>query len=833
MKHVAMLWLVVLVLSISLLGCDEQAQTFESQLSRTRVDLTHFRDEQGRYVHFRGTNLGGSTKVPYEVNADDPHDFTYVGRPFPLEEADARFEAMRQQGFNSIRLLFMWESVTPDSPDDVDEEFLDYFEQIIAKANEYGIYVLINMHENMWSRFLYSYYNEDAKGEKGGLENMLWSMFPKGDWPETVTTKRQVDEIYTDRVKGDGAPFWATKACLPEKNFDSPYWGVHRFVGRLKGDKPEGSTDADWTWLEKDFLRITWTALLGYMEIEEQTAEQIESMLREINTKLPPDGFELKDTTDFLPWTFWGTNVALSLDVERCYAAFFAGEDVYPGMMVDDAGAVSFVDPADDAAKQGKESVEEYLQKGYERAWVEVAKRAAKYPNVIGYDIMNEPTSVFIVLAVSAAYFQLLEGSVQGILEGLLGSDPIIGETTVGRYALDILKAMQILPPTKDQLIPKDLAEEDDEGNTVCSSDECKAEWDAIWEQTQKDWGFYGADLMKMVGLNSGFGKNYLKPLYERVGAAIMNVDPNAVIWLEPAFSPDMLLGGEGGGLGGMWQNYMPLPDLDVPMVYSPHWYPDIYPNLGFNQPPRIYRPDEFSYRDYSENLAEKADYSVFALENVPVVFGEFGTYWNYRYTTEEDQTKPGYQQSRENNYKISAEILDNYYEAFESLFMSNMVWCYTTDNDPKYGDLWNHEDFSIVDENVQPRGAEAWMRPYPKALSGKPISTHFYGPLHYFDPDKGKPNALREFDLVFASKETDAPTIIYVPDLQYPDGFYVWLSDGWAAWDGEHQELYYHPTNDDPDCEHHVTIRPPIDGQEIEGWKYFIDNNDMVLTGR
>ena len=301
-------------------------------------------------------------------------------------------------------------------------------------------------------------------------------------------------------------------------------------------------------------------------------------------------------------------------------------------------------------------------------------------------------------------------------------------------------------------------------------------------------------------------------------------------------------------------------------MIWSPHWYPDIYPNLGFNVKPRQFTDYEYNHRDYSEVFIEKTGYSTFALDEIPTIVGEFGTYWNFQYesceppseanhynpsyegncsyydgdiarpandpnTYNEDDRRPGYEQSRYKNYEISTQIMDNYYEAFEKLFLSNINWCYTADNDPVYGDWWNHEDFSIIDENGLPRGEKAWVRPYPRALSGKPISMHFYSDYHYYDTDKGEVDPYHEFELIFASKETVAPTQIFVPDIQYPDGFYVWLSDGWAAWDDQTQILYYHPTRDEPGWEHKVTIRPPIAGQDASGSKYFV-KGDQVITG-
>jgi hypothetical protein len=835
---VACVWLLV--------ACESEAPRFETELAPVHTELTYLKDAQGRYVHLRGTNVGGSTKVPVFNMIDVPigkqRGFTYVGRPFAPGEEEKWFGQLKDLGFNAIRLLFIWEAVFPDEKGVPDEEFLDYFENLIRLAGEHGIYVVLNMHENLWSRHLFANYNEDVKSNcdpDGGLclDDVILPLFPP----------------YTDSVKGDGAPLWATKACLPEKNFESPNWGMYHVLGRINDPIASYGLKELAKTLKTDF------------------GMDIDALVETMKEKAP-DPFPVTDTTDFLPWTFWGTNAAVSLDVERCYAALFAGDLVYPNHQVvltkDGRTVVRILNqetPNPDAPVIADDDIERtwtlesYLQEGFTEAWVEVTKRAVKYPNVIGYDVMNEPTSIFILLTAAKAYFDLgLDGAVGDLLHGLFLDPEDPDKSNSGDDIWTLIGLLELLPPVH-------LAKQGLYNKTP--------------EEIMRDWGFEGADLLAMAGLNIGFGQNHLTPLFEKVGAEINQVyldtygdefaDRKPIIYLEPAFSPDMLLS-SGGGLGGQWQSYQILPRFaekyqPVQMVWSPHWYPDIYPFLGFNQKPRQFAEYEYTHRDWTSVLQGKMDVARDTFDNIPTVFGEFGTYWNYRYEVCEppseandnnpaytgtcavydednprpetdphtysgdDFERPGYEQSRYFDYKTSAEIMDNYYESFEKLFMSNINWCYTTDNDPVYGDWWNHEDFSIIDENGEPRGAMAWVRPYPRAISGKPVSMHFYSDYHYYDPTKGEPDPQREFELVFESKETDAPTIIFVPNIQYPDGFYVWLSDGWVAWNAADQLLYVYPTRDEPKWQHKVVIRPPVAGRDISGWSYYIEGQQVI----
>ena len=80
-----------------------------------------------------------------------------------------------------------------------------------------------------------------------------------------------------------------------------------------------------------------------------------------------------------------------------------------------------------------------------------------------------------------------------------------------------------------------------------------------------------------------------------------------------------------------------------------------------------------------------------------------------------------------------------------------------------------------------------------------------------------------------YAAKETSAPTEIYVPARQYPDGFFVWVSDGRCAYDPATQSLFHHPEDDAPGVEYTITLRRPQPGATAEGWRYFFRGNQAI----
>lgn len=77
-----------------------------------------------RTILFKGVNLGGGTKLPvgntsHERNGywvDYDRQVSFIGRPFPLEEADQHFARLANLGFNLLRFIVTWEAVEHKGP---------------------------------------------------------------------------------------------------------------------------------------------------------------------------------------------------------------------------------------------------------------------------------------------------------------------------------------------------------------------------------------------------------------------------------------------------------------------------------------------------------------------------------------------------------------------------------------------------------------------------------------------------------------------------------------------------------------------------------------------
>lgn len=111
-----------------------------------RIDGDRFADERGRTRLLRGVNLGGSSKLPFAGDS-------FVGRPFPLEEADEHLARLKSWGLTTLRLLTTWEAIEHEAEGSYDSEYLDFFEAVAARAHERGFDVFLDFHQDVWSRF--------------------------------------------------------------------------------------------------------------------------------------------------------------------------------------------------------------------------------------------------------------------------------------------------------------------------------------------------------------------------------------------------------------------------------------------------------------------------------------------------------------------------------------------------------------------------------------------------------------------------------------------------------------------------------------------------------
>lgn len=126
----------------------------------TTADI-FFQDEHRRTLILRGANLSGSSKLPVVPDGATRHKdgfyahrtVSFVGRPFPLAEADEHLRRLASWGMTFLRLLVPWEAVEHGGPGVYDHAYLDYLRTVVIRAHEQGIRVFIDPHQDVWSRW--------------------------------------------------------------------------------------------------------------------------------------------------------------------------------------------------------------------------------------------------------------------------------------------------------------------------------------------------------------------------------------------------------------------------------------------------------------------------------------------------------------------------------------------------------------------------------------------------------------------------------------------------------------------------------------------------------
>ncbi|PWB51605.1 MAG: glycosyl hydrolase family 35 [Anaerolineales bacterium] len=459
------------------------------------------------------------------------------------------------------------------------------------------------------------------------------------------------------------------------------------------------------------------------------------------------------------PRMAWHTNTS-KLACATMFTLFFAGNDFAPQTMIEG------------------EPAQEYLQRHYIDAISQVAVRVKDQPNVLGYDSLNEPSSGFI----GWKDLNSLDGSVSLDLsptpyQSMLLAAGISQEVDVWSIGLASLKKTGT----------RRLNE--------FGSHAWLPGYDCIWKQ-HGVWDFDAAgephllrpDYFAQVnGKSVSFAEDYYRPFNRRFTAAIHDVHPGALIFIET--EPDQ-------------PPYVMDAQEATEVVYAPHWYDafvlvkkEYTPWIGVNSLSRraVFTPPGIR-RSYRSQLATLKQQAEGRLSGVPFVLGEFGIPYDLH-------EKHAYQTG---DFSIQLKALQRSMQAVEDNLLNYSLWNYSPDNTNLHGDQWNDEDLSIYspdqrsnprDINSGGRALQAVVRPYPVATAGKLISSGF-------NPRR------RVFHMAFRpDPQITAPTEIFVPNYQYPHGYSVRVSDGRYEIKRSSQRLLYWPG--EKKSVERITIKP------------------------
>jgi hypothetical protein len=431
---------------------------------------------------------------------------------------------------------------------------------------------------------------------------------------------------------------------------------------------------------------------------------------------------------DPLPRMVWPTNYT-KLGAGTMFTLFFGGNDFAPATLVDGA------------------PIQDFLQQHYINAIVKVAERVRGLANVVGYDTLNEPGHGYIALDLEQLpplrigpaptpfqSMQLGSGHPQevGVWEMTLHGPRQTGTTLLNPDAVSVWKP----------------------------GHECIWKQNGVWSDEGGTARLLRPDHFKSSGgREADFPNGYLKPFMLRFTEAIRRVEPRAWIFLEnfpgfgyPSWGPD---DPEGAVHATHW--------YDIMTLFTKNYDRTKTAELGSGRPVEGAAAVQQFFNDQLGAVKHAGDEH---MGGIPTLVGEFGLPFDL-------DEKEAY---RSGDFSNHIHALDAYIDAMDTHLLSYTLWNYTPDNSNERGDLWNDEDLSIFSRDQQSdpsdihsggRGLAGIVRPYARRTAGEPRRMRFE-------------LETRTFELVFQpDPAVDAPTEIFVPDYQYPQGYDVALSAG------------------------------------------------------
>jgi len=626
--------------SADITAADKLKYSYDTSAKNILAIKKDFVDASGRTMFLNGINLGGSSKVPFtpnmashvSANFFNGKEISFVGRPFPLADADEHFTRLKKWGFRFLRFIITWEAIEHEGPGIYDEEYLDYLYQIIKKADDYGINVFIDPHQDVWSRF----------------------------------------------SGGDGAPLWTFElAGMSPTNFkESGAAIVHNTHG------------------------------------------------------------------DPFPHLIWFTNY-YKLGAATMFSLFWGGNDFAPDLLVEDTIPI-----------------QNYLQQHYIGSIIKVAEKLKDLPNVIGFEVMNEPSSGYIGLhdlnqKISYTYFGNAPTPAQAMFLGS-GIPTEVETYSLGNFGIN-------------------------QGENALLNTERKLAWDegimGVWRR-HGVWDIIGDSAVvikpnyfaQIEGKAVDFTNDYFKPFVEDFANAMHNVDSEWLIFVEPSIFPF----------------YSPLPDWSndsYNFVYAGHAYDQFtlatkrfIPWIAIGGEGFVFGKQNVRHL-FNDRMASLKRTTAEHLGERPTILGEFGVPL--------DLNEGEAFNTSDFDDQIAA--LNINLESVENNLSGYALWNYTADNTNERGDQWNGENLSVFslsqqtdpsDINSGGRALEAVVRPYAYKVAGN-ITEH-----QYFSKEK-------TFLLRFTLDVTiGLPTEIFLPELHFGEGFEVYTNISKLAFDKENDML-------------------------------------------
>ena len=184
------------------LTCSAKAQFITTKDGR-------FLDAKGRQIILHGVNI-----------VDKSRERNYLSW-----HGQDEFARMREWGFNCIRLGIFWDAVEPE-PGRYDDEYLAGVDKRIQWAKENGIYVLMDMHQDLFS----AKFGGDGAPEWATLDDGKPHIHPGTVWSAAYFTSPAVQASFDN--------FWANKPASDGVGIQDHFAKAWQHVARRYAHEP-------------------------------------------------------------------------------------------------------------------------------------------------------------------------------------------------------------------------------------------------------------------------------------------------------------------------------------------------------------------------------------------------------------------------------------------------------------------------------------------------------------------------------------------------------------------------------------------------------------------
>jgi hypothetical protein len=452
---------------------------------------------------------------------------------------------------------------------------------------------------------------------------------------------------------------------------------------------------------------------------------------------------------DPYPKMIWFSNY-FKLGSSTMFTLFFGGNDFAPNLMVEG------------------QNIQDYLQSHYIKSIAKVAKKLSDLPNVVGFELMNEPSAGYIGIPdINAPYETEILGTVPTPIESMmLGAGQSL---EIQKYRLGVFTIKN-------------------DGKKIVNKNKILA-WQSKEQCLWKNEGVWNIDKSGKLTVKNNyfninaqgdtvdFNRDYYEPFADLFAKEIQKINKDWFICVDNVLFP--------------YPNELPnlkKSKVNANWINGSHWYDDVtllkkkyMPYLGVLPEEGIIVGSRKVRKAYERFLAKMITDTKKYYGNVPSLLGEFGIPY--------DMNKA--KAYRMNNFKSQEKAMNRSMQLTETNLLNYTLWNYTADNTNERGDQWNGEDLSVFslsqqtdknDINSGGRALKAVVRPYPKAIAGELLSYHY---------DYKK----EELTVVFnADAKIDAPSEIHLPHYIYNNKFNVEFTDGDLSYDKENAILMYYP---------------------------------------